>query len=86
MLEAVIILLAANVILAIHIQSLKKKLREAEERHSVEHVLAKGWVTRQECVHCDNDDGWVWGEPYGWVACAECNDDMHKPRPRMTNA
>lgn len=37
-----------------------------------------------ECLHCDSD-GWVkWitlDQQLVWGACAECNDDMLKPKP-----
>lgn len=39
--------------------------------------LAERWW---KCVHCDTD-GWSWVKPYGWVCCAECNDDGKKPKP-----
>jgi hypothetical protein len=33
------------------------------------------------CPNCGDGSGWQFVNPYGWVACADCNDDMKKPKP-----
>src|ERR1041384_6770040 len=35
-----------------------------------------------ECPHCDNGSGWILDKKYGYVCCAECNDDVLEPKPR----
>jgi len=32
------------------------------------------------CVNC-LDIGWTWDRKFGWVCCAECNDNAKKPKP-----
>lgn len=34
------------------------------------------------CDVCDGS-GWIYEEQYGWVCCAECNDDRGKPTPEV---
>lgn len=36
-----------------------------------------------DCLNCGDSSGWQFVEPYGWVACADCNDGMEKPKPEI---
>ena len=33
------------------------------------------------CPNCKFGFGWDWEPSYGWVGCADCNDDGNKLKP-----
>jgi hypothetical protein len=35
----------------------------------------------EDCDNCGDGSGWIYDAIYGWVGCADCNDDLEKPKP-----
>ena len=33
------------------------------------------------CDNCGDGSGWIYDLVYGYVCCADCNDDAQKPKP-----